>query len=84
MEDLHKEIEQLAGRKVEFKEVTLSGKKGFVPLYINYNIRISELQCDTEQEAAEKFLTFLKAQGDTNETGTGSQPQNNSENSGDQ
>jgi hypothetical protein len=72
MEDLHKEIEQLAGRKVEFKEVTLNGASGFIPIYLNHNIRISELQGTTEQEAAEKFIAFLKGQGDTHaDTETG-------------
>jgi hypothetical protein len=63
------QIEKLAGRKVDFKEVNYKGVKGFLPVYINFNMqsRLSELFAVTQEEAADKFLTFLKGLGDTDD-----------------
>lgn len=71
MNTIGEQIKAITGREVDFIETTFKGKKGFVPVYINHNIRerVSDLMADSKEEAEEKFLAFLKLSipGDTDE-----------------
>lgn len=68
---LLQEIESIIGREVEFEQVTFNGQQGHLPIYFNHNSRnfVSSVFAETQEEAASKFLQFLKTvkQGDINE-----------------
>lgn len=60
--DRIEEIESLLGRKIDFEEVSFNGKKGILPIYFSYNGTsfISSVLSDTQEEAEEKFISYLK------------------------
>lgn len=62
-----KEIEQILGRSIEFQEITHDGKKGLIPIYFNYSLKdvVSRFFSESREESAQKLLSFLQNQGDT-------------------
>lgn len=62
--NVFEEVNNLAGRQIEFQEVTRAGQKGYMPLYINFNLqsRLSEVFAPTMEESASKFLEYLKGE----------------------